>query len=150
MADDRNLRHRFTVPVADTVVNEWIEKQSNLGFSIRTLINAFVKAYGIQDATCLEFGAAVKKRGRPPKQVQIQYDNMMADADVSDDIASDPSFITADPSSDAVMGMFKQTAVQEQKAPVVKPAAAPVSKPEEDASVKSDEEGFVDPESLFG
>lgn len=76
MSDEKNVRHRFTVPVADTRVNEWIETQSNLGFSLRVLIKAFMREYGVQDATCLELGVQVKKKGRPPKSAQIQYGNM--------------------------------------------------------------------------
>lgn len=76
MSDEKNVRHRFTVPVADTRVNEWIEAQSNLGFSLRVLIKAFMREYGMQDATCLELGVQVKKKGRPPKSAQIQYGNM--------------------------------------------------------------------------
>ncbi len=76
MSDEKNVRHRFTVPVADTRVNEWIETQSNLGFSLRVLIKAFMREYGMQDATCLELGVQVKKKGRPPKSAQIQYGNM--------------------------------------------------------------------------
>lgn len=79
MSDDKNVRHRFTVPVADKTVNQWIESQSNLGFSLRVLIRAFVRDYGNQDATCLELGTEVKKRGRPPKQARIQLGQMMDD-----------------------------------------------------------------------
>lgn len=156
MSDDRNIRHRFTVPAADNVVNEWIEKQSNLGFSIRTLIKAFVKAYGYQDATCLEFGTAVKRRGRPPKQVQIQYDNMMDVTSVQsqDDLQNDseveevlPAFVETNPMNDAVMGMFNNTSI---------PQNIPQPKPNQTSSantgttnITSDDDGFVDPESLF-
>ena len=75
MSDDKNIRHRFTVPTADVKVNEWIESQSNLGFSLRVLIKAFIREYGIQDATCLELGVQVKKKGRPPKSAQIRYNS---------------------------------------------------------------------------
>lgn len=77
MSDDKNVRHRFTVPSADVIVNEWIEAQSNLGFSLRVLIKAFVRQYGVQDATCLELGVSVKSPGRPPKSATIGYDNMI-------------------------------------------------------------------------
>ena len=76
MSDDKNIRHRFTVPTADVKVNEWIESQSNLGFSLRVLIKAFIREYGIQDATCLELGVQVKKKGRPPKSAQIKYNSL--------------------------------------------------------------------------
>jgi hypothetical protein len=77
MGDDKNVRHRFTVPAADSKVNDWIEAQSNLGFSIRTLIKAFIRDYGMQDATCLEFGESVKRMGRPPKKAQIHMGQML-------------------------------------------------------------------------
>lgn len=77
--DEKSVRHRFTVPTADTKVNEWIENQSNLGFSLRVLIKAFVKEYGYQDATCLELGTEVKRRGRPPKILKNQVDTIYDD-----------------------------------------------------------------------
>lgn len=76
MSDDKNMRHRFTVPKGDDVVNEWIETQSNLGFSLRVLIKAFVRQYGMKDATFVEFGRAVQKQGRPRKEDGISYDRM--------------------------------------------------------------------------
>lgn len=82
--DEKNIRHRFTVPIADTKVNDWIKNQSNLGFSLRVLIKAFVKEYGYQDATCLELGTEVKRRGRPPKALKAQVDSI----DAYDDEAS--------------------------------------------------------------
>lgn len=88
MSDDKNIRHRFTVPTADVKVNEWIESQSNLGFSLRVLIKAFVREYGIQDATCLELGVQVKKKGRPPKSAQIRYSSL-GDTGQSDENMSD-------------------------------------------------------------
>ena len=71
MGEDKNVRHRFTVPVGDTSVRTWIEAQSNLGFSLRILIKAFIRDYGIQDATCLELGIPVNRVGRPPKKAEI-------------------------------------------------------------------------------
>ncbi len=76
MADDKNVRHRFTVPAEDTLVNQWIEAQSNLGFSLRVLIKAFIRDQGIKDATCLELGQAVKKRGRPTNQQKLEMMNV--------------------------------------------------------------------------
>lgn len=81
MSDERNIRHRFTVPSADVKVNEWIETQSNLGFSLRVLIKAFIRDYGMQDATCLELGTGVKRRGRPPKNAQIHMSQMLDDTE---------------------------------------------------------------------
>lgn len=122
MSDDKNVRHRFTVPVADVKVNQWIESQSNLGFSLRVLIKAFVRNYGYQDATCLEFGTEVKKRGRPSKQMKIQLGQMLDDED--EDIQDDDSF---EPS--------------EQEMPVSVPPITPITKSRADASVKVQVEG---------
>lgn len=71
MGESKNVRHRFTVPVGDTSVRAWIDAQSNLGFSLRILIKAFIRDYGIQDATCLELGMTVNRVGRPPKKAEI-------------------------------------------------------------------------------
>lgn len=84
MADDKNVRHRFTVPSADDVVNGWIENQSNLGFSLRVLIRAFVRQYGNKDATCVEFGEPVAKRGRPRNQDLIRLGQMASSDDEYD------------------------------------------------------------------
>lgn len=84
MADDKNVRHRFTVPSADDVVNGWIENQSNLGFSLRVLIRAFVRQYGNKDATCVEFGEPVAKRGRPRNQDLIRLGQMSSSDDEYD------------------------------------------------------------------
>ena len=77
MGDDKNIRHRFTVPKDDKQVEDWIQAQSNLGFSLRVLIRAFVRSYGYRDATCMELGVPVKRVGRPPKHAQIALGQMM-------------------------------------------------------------------------
>lgn len=118
MSDEKNVRHRFTVPVADTRVNEWIEAQSNLGFSLRVLIKAFMREYGVQDATCLELGVQVKKKGRPPKSAQIQYGNM-ENVQMPDDQEDDDT------------GYEQGQAVQRQEMPVQaqETTQKPVTKP---------------------
>lgn len=121
MSDEKNVRHRFTVPVADTRVNEWIETQSNLGFSLRVLIKAFMREYGMQDATCLELGVQVKKKGRPPKSAQIQYGNM------ENATIQDSQFDDLEDSDESEQVVQKQeTPVQVQVA-TQKPVAKPVS-----------------------
>jgi hypothetical protein len=175
MSDDKNVRHRFTVPAADDVVNKWIENQSNLGFSLRVLIKAFVRGYGYKDATCLEFGVAVKKRGRPPKQANIKYDVMNENStefDFTDDVDDDDE-VLADSQSE-VNNEHIDTEVQSApQVPDKKPAttvktAVPQQTSGNDImgalrnrgnshvvsaqvaeNVSSDEDGFVDPDSLF-
>ena len=121
MSDEKNVRHRFTVPVADTRVNEWIETQSNLGFSLRVLIKAFMREYGMQDATCLELGVQVKKKGRPPKSAQIQYGNM------ENATMQDSQFDDFEDSAESEQVVEKlETPVQAQvvtQRPVVKPVS---------------------------
>lgn len=121
MSDEKNVRHRFTVPVADTRVNEWIETQSNLGFSLRVLIKAFMREYGMQDATCLELGVQVKKKGRPPKSAKIQYGNM------ENATMQDSQFDDLEDSDESEQVVQKQeTPVQAQvvtQRPVVKPVS---------------------------
>jgi len=76
MSEDNNYRHRFTVPKSDTVVNSWIENQSNLAFSLRVLIKDFVRNYGNRDATCIELGTEAKRRGRPPKELKEKLNKL--------------------------------------------------------------------------
>lgn len=84
MGENKNVRHRFTVPVGDTSVRAWIDAQSNLGFSLRILIKAFIRDYGIQDATCLELGIPVSRVGRPPKKAAIHLSGFQETAPPQD------------------------------------------------------------------
>lgn len=120
MSDDKNFRHRFTVPCDDTVVNTWIENQSNLGFSLRVLIKDFVRTYGNKDATCVEFGTAVKRRGRPPKQLK----NLMNQMDSTSGEYDDDEDATYE-EQDAIYEV-----PQENEAPKETPSPKKQSKPE--------------------
>lgn len=80
--------HKFTVPETDTIVEKWIANQSNPGVSIRMLINLFVTEHGYQDVTCMAFGLAVKKRGRPSTQLKSkleQFTNSLGIDEPDDD-----------------------------------------------------------------
>lgn len=68
-SDVNGIRHRFAVPVADTICNEWIDLQSNLGFSLRVLIKAYVAVNGMSDAACM-MNVVVPKKGRRPKNAE--------------------------------------------------------------------------------
>ena len=100
MSDDKNYRHRFTVPHDDDVVNDWIASQSNLGFSLRVLIKDFVRTYGNKDATCVELGSAVKRRGRPPKQLKALMSQMdgggFSDEEYDDDATDEEQDVIAE------------------------------------------------------
>ena len=128
MADEKNVRHRFTVPTVDTVVNEWIENQNNLGFSLRVLIRAFVRQYGVNvDATCIEFGTpAPAKRGRPPKNRGVQLNGMLL-SDESDEDSDDYMTEEVSSTSDNMIADAPNTPIVTTK-PVssVKPVAKPI------------------------
>ena len=140
MADDKNIRHRFTVPVGDTIVNEWIAMQSHLGFSLRVLIKAFVRDYGMQDATCLEFGVGVKKRGRPPKTATIHLQNMLpgyeidADADADQEEAVKSTQRVPESNDSDIMNMM---------------GSHGVTQPSSSLPLATDDSDFVDPDDLM-
>lgn len=155
MGDDRNIRHRFTVPSADSIVNNWIEKQSNLGFSLRVLIKAFVQSYGYQDATCIELGMPVRKRGRPPKQAKIRYDRM---EERIDEITDDET--TYDDERESFEHDIKQEfepkiePEQNEPEPDIEDMfnasfSTPVRPSENTDMAETDDDGFIDPESLL-
>lgn len=52
MSKDNFKRYRFSVPNADTSVNDWIAVQTNLSMSLRLLIGEYIEKYGYEDATC--------------------------------------------------------------------------------------------------
>lgn len=56
---EQPLRYRVTVPLRDADVINWMAEQSNVSFSIRTLIKAFVAKYGMTDVTCLPASAGL-------------------------------------------------------------------------------------------
>lgn len=147
-SDEKNVRHRFTVPTADTKVNEWIENQSNLGFSLRVLIKSFVREYGYQDATCLEFGTEIKKRGRPPKSIKDQVDTMY-DNEVYESEMSDVETALPKPEMKQEVKQ-KPTPVKSEEVDIedLLSGSNPVSTPS-NTNINTDDDGFVDPESLF-
>lgn len=57
-------RYRFSVPLEDTSVREWIDAQANLSHSLRTLIRDSIRKHGMMDATCLPV-EQIGKVGRP-------------------------------------------------------------------------------------
>lgn len=121
MGDDKNVRHRFTVPAADNVVNEWIDNQSNLGFSLRVLIRAFVRQHGNKDATCVEFGEPVAKRGRPPKQATIQLNGMIPSYDGYYESDAEEGDIENEPIVAETVRPVNETVVQAPAQRVVQP-----------------------------
>lgn len=72
MARQQNVdhnRYRFSVPKADTSVNQWIDAQGSLSHSIRELIKDHIRKYGITDATCMPVEQQARV-GRPPKHAE--------------------------------------------------------------------------------
>ena len=49
----RAKRSYFSIPAGDTACNKWIEAQSNLSSSIRTIIMDVITRYGITDISSL-------------------------------------------------------------------------------------------------
>lgn len=66
MAKDSFNRCRFSVPKADTSVNDWMSMQSNLSISLRMLIGEAIERDGYVDITCKR-KEQLPKRGRPSK-----------------------------------------------------------------------------------
>lgn len=94
MSDDNSIRHRFTVPANDTVVNEWIDNQSNLSFSLRLLISTCAKQMGTDDVTCQLLGMdrPLSPKGRPRKDAKeklLNFNPNSAFAVSDDDTAID-------------------------------------------------------------
>lgn len=141
-SDNTNIRHRFTVPSADVQVNKWIESQSNLGFSIRVLIKNFVREYGYQDATCLEFGTPVARRGRPPKDLKRQMSEL-SDSEPIQNVQE-----SAVPQTEPQLEKQETMHVPVQTEPKFEPADIE-SLFNTTAQTTSDNDGLVDPESLL-
>lgn len=136
-------RYRFSVPFADTVVHDWIHSQSNLSFSLRVLIKAFVKEYGNQDATCLELGETPKKRGRPSNAMRSQLE----DLDKSEAVENSVNNIENTVNTEIIE---TETAEKKEEVKTVKAIEKPVEPAVPDSnSDNSDDDGFVDPEDLF-
>lgn len=76
MAKDSFNRYRYSVPKADTSVNDWISAQSNLSISLRMLIGDAIERDGYIDITCKR-KEQLPKRGRPSK---IEEDLLEDDA----------------------------------------------------------------------
>lgn len=158
------IRHRFSVPAADTVVEEWIAAQSNLGFSLRVLINTFVSQFGMQDATCVGMGMTVNKKGRPSKEAARRIQSMFTEDDMEPDVVQDTAASAApvrdvkaaqervpaarqpfarslaNGNSADIMGMLGSTNVT--KAVDAVPGA-------EKYGLEEDSGNFVDPDDLF-
>lgn len=161
MSDDKNIRHRFTVPAADTSVNEWIETQSNLGFSLRVLIKAFIRDYGIRDATCMALGEPVKAKGRPPKNATLKlggFGNAETTASSEEDVVSDPETgdeqnipVQARETTAPVQNTIPNTNEMPRKEPEVihkEPVAKPLSNAAQEARAVMSADGQIDMNSL--
>lgn len=157
-----NIRCRFTVPPDDVLVNEWIARQSNLGFSLRVLIKAYIAMLGMTDASCT-MNVVVPKRGRPPKDAQDRLKKAFEavnDTDIS--LASD--------SVDALDVYEKQPILQDTIQPVAQQAQPTQQAPRQASSqgtvdimammgpqttmtksamTNSDDDGFIDPDDIL-
>ena len=122
MSKPEALRFRFSVPVEDVSVREWVEKQHNLSMSVRQLIKDYIEANGYTDATCQPV-SQVRGPGRPrgsvtrmePDEAPVQTP---AEASVAPVAAQQEPFRPAPPAqpvrpeSDADMGNFMNNLFQ--------------------------------------
>ena len=69
--EDTNKRFRISIPLEDTSVIEWLEKQANISFSLRVLIKEAIAQDGYIDVTCRADSSMgqPKRAGRPPKKL---------------------------------------------------------------------------------
>lgn len=65
-------RYRFSVPVDDVCVVDWVSHQHNLSLSIRQLIKATIEERGMRDYFSSDAGEIVQlpKRGRPANTIE--------------------------------------------------------------------------------
>ena len=149
-------RYRFAVPSKDAQVNEWINLQTNLGFSLRIIIKEAIRDHGMQDVTCMDLGMDVKKKGRPSKKMD-NYLNQIGNEQASEDFNVDDFFEEAGLVEDA------QPVLQSSK-PVT--SSAPVSASVDIMSMlgakgqrveqtqveqqdDSSDDGFIDPDDIL-
>ena len=161
-----NVRHRFAVPEADKQVNDWIECQSNLGFSLRVLIKAYIAVLGMTDATCT-MNIVVPKKGRPPKteaEKLLKAFQKPTEADADYAMESESSLEMFNQSEPAIKGPEMaekpQVAIQPQVPFTGKTNPSPAADPmlqmmgigstsphaEDDSG---GEDGFVDEDEIF-
>lgn len=84
MSDESFKRYRFSVPKADASVNEWIEKQANLSYSLRALIRNRIMEHGMTDPTC-DNVTQKPKVGRPSNAELAQREMAKQEFDKTDD-----------------------------------------------------------------
>ncbi len=159
-----NVRHRFAVPEADKQVNDWIECQSNLGFSLRVLIKAYIAVLGMTDATCT-MNIVVPKKGRPPKteaEKLLKAFQKPTEADADYAMESESSLEMFNQSEPVIKGpevaKEPQTAMPTQVPFTGKTNSAPMDPMLQmmggagSASAKTadtDEDGFIDESKIF-
>lgn len=94
MSKPEALRFRFSVPVEDVSVREWVEKQHNLSMSVRQLIKDYIEANGYTDATCQPV-SQIRGPGRPRGSVtRVESDEAAAqtpaEASMSQPVQAEP------------------------------------------------------------
>lgn len=61
--EDRVKRARFNIPTADVDVLAWVDAQTSLSNSLRTLVRQCIAMTGITDVTCVPVGTAILPGG---------------------------------------------------------------------------------------
>lgn len=83
MSDESFKRYRFSVPNADTSVNQWIEQQASLSHSLRALIRNRIIEHGMTDPTC-DSVTQRPKVGRPSNAELAQREMMRQDEEIQE------------------------------------------------------------------
>ena len=121
---------KLSVPVADTSVMAWLERQDDMSASIRFLIRNEIERNGLEDVFCREV-IPQSKKGRP-SNAELQYRAEQEQEHEEHD--------------DAVKSDVKQSSSQANVRSVVQKE---VLKKDEKRDVALDADGNVDPEALL-
>lgn len=137
MSDGKNIRHRFTVPANDTLVNEWIENQSNLAFSLRLLISTCAKQMGTSDITCQLLGMdrPLPRKGRPRKDAKEKLLNFNPNQATTGDYDDEDDYVEESVQEIPRQQVVRQTSEQimpKQESVVKQPVRQTVMEPATD------------------
>lgn len=148
-------RFRFTVPLADTDVIDWIGAQDNLGISLRYIIKKAIAEEGITDAFCgpLVSGRPAGKRRRAARQeagTGTGTDTALVAGPAPAQTAAAPDAGQLKPPVQAAPVIPDRPILPPQGA-VAEPQPVPqsIQEPVSGTEATVDGDGFIDPDSFF-